>query len=97
MKKNNIAVIGGGASGMLAACIAAEQANVTIFERNNRIGKKILATGNGRCNYTNTFANVTDYNNQEFVSYGLSVFNPSRTMDYFKKLGIEPKVEKHTH
>ncbi len=95
MKKNNIAVIGGGASGMIAACIAATNgSNVTILERNNRIGKKILVTGNGRCNYTNTLSNVTDYNNQEFVSYGLSVFNPSRAMDYFSKLGVVPKVEK---
>ncbi len=95
MKKLKVIVIGGGASGMLSACVAAQNgANVTILERNNRVGKKILATGNGRCNYTNTTANVTDYNNQEFVSYGLSVFTPSRTMDFFKELGIEPKVEK---
>lgn len=94
MKKQNILIVGGGASGMLAACVAAQNnAHVTILERNDRIGKKILVTGNGRCNYTNTMANVTDYNNQDFVSYGLSVFNPSRTMDFFKTLGIEPKVE----
>jgi len=94
MKQNRILIVGGGASGLMAGCIAASnQANVTIIEGNNRIGKKILATGNGRCNYTNTLANVTDYNNPEFVSYGLSVFSPGRTMDYFSKLGIVPKVE----
>ena len=49
-----IAVIGGGASGLTAAIAAARNgAEVTICEKLNRVGKKILATGNGRCNYTN--------------------------------------------
>lgn len=49
-----IAVIGGGASGLTAAIAAAKNgAEVTIYEKLNRVGKKILATGNGRCNYTN--------------------------------------------
>ena len=52
MKK--IAVIGGGASGLMAAITAAKNgADVTVFEKNDRIGKKILQTGNGKCNYTN--------------------------------------------
>ena len=50
----DIAIIGGGASGLVAAITAARLgSNVTIFERQNRIGKKILVTGNGRCNMTN--------------------------------------------
>ena len=50
-----VAVIGGGAAGMMAAITAAENgANVTIYERNDRVGKKILATGNGKCNFSNT-------------------------------------------
>ena len=54
-----IAVIGGGASGIIAAITAARNgANVTIYERCDRIGRKILATGNGRCNYTNVNAGV---------------------------------------
>lgn len=94
MIKKQILIVGGGASGMMAAIIAARNgSDVTILERNNRIGKKILVTGNGRCNYTNTLANVSDYNNQDFVSYGLSVFNPQRTMHFFSELGIVPKVE----
>lgn len=93
--KNNIIIIGGGASGLLAACIAKKQgAKVTIIERNPRIGKKILVTGNGRCNYTNALTSINDYNQPDFVAYGLSVFNPSRTMAFFSQLGIVPKIEK---
>ena len=49
-----IGVVGGGASGIMAAITAADYgAEVTILEKNDRIGKKILATGNGKCNFTN--------------------------------------------
>merc|ERR1711879_1027667 len=84
-----------GASGLLAATVAARNgASVTIVERNKRIGKKILVTGNGRCNYTNVLTNITDYNNHDFVEYGISKFNPNKAMDFFSSLGIVPKVEK---
>ena len=53
-EKMKIAIIGGGACGMMAAIAAAEQkASVTVFEKNNKAGKKILATGNGKCNFSN--------------------------------------------
>jgi len=95
MNKTNIFVIGGGASGVLAAIVAKRNgASVTILERNSRIGKKVLVTGNGRCNYTNVLTNVSDYNNQEFVKYGLDIFNPQETMNFFSDLGIVPKIEK---
>lgn len=95
MKKTNVFIIGGGASGVLAAIVAKRNgADVTIIERNARIGKKILVTGNGRCNYTNALTNVSDYNDQAFVKYGLDVFNPKETMDFFSELGIVPKIEK---
>lgn len=95
MKENTVFIIGGGASGMIAALAARSQgARVTILERNNRIGKKILATGNGRCNYTNVYANIRDYNHPEFVDYALSHFDPAKTMSFFQQLGIVPKVEK---
>jgi hypothetical protein len=71
---NTIAIIGGGASGMMAAIVAARDgADVTIYEHNNSVGKKILASGNGRCNIINTTASVADYagKNPEFVTYAL--------------------------
>lgn len=94
--KNRVIVIGGGASGMLAAIVARRQgAEVTILERNPRIGKKILATGNGRCNFTNINADVSYYhgNNPKFVYSALSKFNSYDTIDFFEKLGIAHKVE----
>jgi len=94
MKQQNILIIGGGASGLLAAIIARRQkANVTILERNLKIGKKILATGNGRCNFTNANATKNDYNHPEFVSKAFEVFGPKATIDFFESLGIAPKIE----
>ncbi|MBU1143782.1 MAG: NAD(P)/FAD-dependent oxidoreductase [Firmicutes bacterium] len=94
MKRQDILIIGGGASGILAAIIASRNHfNVTILERNIKIGKKILATGNGRCNFTNTTATKDDYNHPEFVSKAFQVFSPFKTMNFFEELGIAPKVE----
>jgi len=89
-------VIGGGASGIIAAIIAKRKgAEVTILERNPRIGKKILATGNGRCNYTNTNMDVAYYHggNPQFAYSALAGFNTQDTIDFFEKLGIAHKVE----
>jgi len=95
MSQTEVYVIGGGASGLVAAIVAKRNgAKVTILERNHRIGKKILATGNGRCNYTNVLANPTDYNNPDFVKEALTYFPPARAITFFEQLGIVPKVEK---
>ena len=61
-----VAVIGGGASGMMAAVTAAtEGARVIILEHKDRIGKKILSTGNGRCNFTNTHQEPLCYHSED--------------------------------
>lgn len=94
MANNKIIIVGGGASGILAAIVAARNgAHVTILERNPRIGKKILATGNGRCNYTNTLTTQKDYNHPEFVAEALNIFSPEVTLDFFNQLGITPKIQ----
>lgn len=70
-------------------------ADVTILEKNPRVGKKILATGNGRCNFTNINADVSYYhgNNPKFVHSALANFTVEETIRFFEKLGIAHKVE----
>lgn len=92
----NIVIVGGGAAGMIAAITARRKgAKVTILERNPRVGKKILATGNGRCNYTNVFLDVKNYHgeNAKFVYSPLSQFSVENTIDFFERLGITHVVE----
>lgn len=92
MKK--IIVVGGGASGLVAAIIAKRHgADVTIIERNPKLGKKILATGNGRCNFTNVDALPIHYNHPDFVAHIFEAFSPTETLLFFKSLGITPKIE----
>ncbi len=90
----DLIIIGGGASGIMAAITASQYLDkILIIERNNRIGKKILVTGNGRCNYTNAFLKSTDFNNPAFVENIFNQFGPQDTIDFFETLGIEPKIE----
>jgi predicted Rossmann fold flavoprotein len=81
----SIAIIGGGASGLMAALFAARAgARVTVYEHNNSVGKKILASGNGRCNIINTTASYEDYAgaDPQFVTYALKQMN----FHYFQSL-----------
>ncbi|MDD2498784.1 MAG: NAD(P)/FAD-dependent oxidoreductase [Desulfitobacteriaceae bacterium] len=92
----HVIIIGGGASGMMAAISARRRkADVTILERNPRIGKKILVTGNGRCNFTNIKADIDCYHGTDphFVSKTLVNFSVEETIEFFEKLGIAHKVE----
>ena len=95
----NVVVIGGGASGLMAAGTAAYYgANVTLLEKNSRTGRKILVTGKGRCNITNncdkdTFiANVPT--NPRFLYSAINNFDCQDTIDFFNDLGLETKTER---
>lgn len=93
---NKIIVVGGGAAGMMAAITASlNGSQVTILERQDRVGKKLLATGNGRCNYTNTNLNIKNFHgeNPRFAYSALSNFNVDQTIDFFERLGITPAIE----
>ena len=94
--KKRIIVVGGGAAGMMAAIVAANNGGeVILLERNDRVGKKLLATGNGRCNYTNINLNIDNYHgeNHKFAEYALNTFDVEQTLEYFEKLGIAPAIE----
>lgn len=89
MKK--VIVVGGGASGMMAAISAARAgADVCILEHNDKLGKKILATGNGRCNFTNRLQEPFCYRSsqKEFPWRVISQFPAEQTISFFEELGI---------
>ena len=89
--KRKVAVIGGGAAGIAAALTAAEQgANVTIFERNERIGKKILATGNGKCNLSNRAMSLDCFHTSDEAKLKscLERFGVEETIAFFENIGL---------
>ncbi|HAE92209.1 MAG TPA: aminoacetone oxidase family FAD-binding enzyme [Tissierella sp.] len=91
-----IIISGGGAAGMMAALsVKRNGGDALILEKNDRVGKKLLATGNGRCNYTNKNLNINNYhgNNPKFAYSALSEFDVERTIEFFESLGITPAVE----
>lgn len=96
MKARKVVVIGGGASGLMAAVVASRNgAQVEILEQMSRVGKKILATGNGRCNLTNINSNIKRFHgkNPKFAMDILNQFDPEKTMEFFEYLGVHCKVE----
>ena len=86
----DVIIIGAGASGLMAAAAAASRgARVALLEHKDDIGKKILATGNGRCNFTNTDMSVNKFHGSKaLIKNGLSQFNYADTIRFFKELGI---------
>ncbi len=95
-----LAIVGGGASGLAAAIEAGRtspDAEIVILERLDRVGKKILATGNGRCNYSNANTDIDNYygSDRSFVDHALKEFTVENTVNFFNQLGVFPKEEKN--
>ena len=91
---DKVIIVGGGASGLVAGIFAARAGKaVTILEQKDRVGKKILATGNGRCNYTNSHMELSCFNSEniDFVEKALDRFSYQETINFFMNLGIYPK------
>ncbi len=92
-----IGIIGAGASGMAAALAAAENSNATVIlmERQARVGRKLQATGNGRCNLSNVYAAERGYHGEhpEFVQPAIRAFDPEKTLAWFADLGLYTVTE----
>lgn len=92
-----IGIIGAGASGMAAALAAAENPDVEVLvlERQSRVGRKLLATGNGRCNLTNLHAQEGGYHGEapDFSQAALTRFPPEETLAWFRSLGLYTVAE----
>lgn len=92
----NVIVIGAGASGLIAAIYAKSKGNnVILLEKNEICGKKILATGNGRCNFWNEDQRLEHYRSSNFTKLEKIINNKNREeiLKFFEKIGIEPKIK----
>lgn len=90
-----VGIIGGGAAGMMSAITAAKNGhNVTIIEHNQKLGKKILATGNGKCNFTNQDMNLYHFGasdeDVDFIKAVYSRFDRDSVLSFFNEIGIAP-------
>ncbi len=98
---NNVSIIGGGPAGMVTAILAKRNnrdLNITIYEKNEKLGKKLFITGKGRCNVTNAsdVENLIEntMTNPYFMYSGYYSFDSSATMEFFESLGLRLKVER---
>lgn len=96
---SNVIIIGGGAAGMMAAITAASNGHkVTLYEKNEKLGKKLFITGKGRCNFTNAGDAEDIFNsvvtNKKFLYSAFNGFSNYDTMGFFDELGLKFKVER---
>lgn len=96
MNRYDAAIIGAGPAGIMAAITASERGrSVALIDRNPLVGKKLLATGNGRCNLTNAHISTERYhgNDLDFIRTVLDQFNQKETIEFFENLGLILKEE----
>ena len=97
--KKTVAIVGGGAAGLMAACAAAENGNeVILFERNSRPARKVMITGKGRCNVTNNcdteaFMRNTPHGSR-FMYSAINAFSADDTISFFESRGVRLKTER---
>lgn len=94
MQITTIGIIGGGASGMMAAIAAARNgADVILLEKNARVGRKLLSTGNGRCNFTNEYMTPECFRSDhpDVIPEILGRFSVDETLAFFREIGVLPK------
>ena len=95
----NVCVIGGGAAGLMAAYAAAKNGHsVVLFEKNEKLGKKIYITGKGRCNFTNDVSpdefSRSIVRGEKFLRGAIYAFPPQRTISFFEQYGLSVKIER---
>ena len=92
---SRVIVIGGGASGLVAAIYAAQTNDVVLLEKNSKCGKKLLITGNGKCNYWNEDFNVSHFNssNLDLLKKIISADNKNKILRFFDEIGIVPRIK----
>jgi len=91
-KQFDVIIIGGGAAGLFLATQLPPTLKVAILEANDRVGKKLLATGNGKCNLTNLDMNIVHYNKPNIVEDFLDRFDAHNTVQTFEQMGLVTKA-----
>ena len=92
---SKVIIIGGGASGLVTAIVASLSNDVTILEKNSKCGKKILATGNGKCNYFNSDFTSSHFNtdNIDILASIITYDNINKVITLFDSIGIVPNIK----